>query len=117
MSMASDVPSWHEYLVAARRKVEIAAYHADCLDRELNAASGPVGLAPSIPVQAHFEGVVVSVMAAVDQIAQAVNKTFGLRLPPHQLVEKAFTAAREKVPSLSGWYEDPLGVDLRRIRV
>jgi hypothetical protein len=106
---------WREYLDAARRKAEVAAYFSERLidaHRDVKETSNP----PPIPIQAFFEGVVVSSMAAVDQVGQAVNKALGLKLRPETLVNKAFTRAGMELPNIKKWFDDPLGVDLRRIR-
>jgi hypothetical protein len=109
--------SWQEYIEAAHRKVEIATYHADSLQRVVADHSTSFKSAPSIPVQAHFEGVVVSIMAAVDQVAQAVNSAWQLRLHSADLVEKAFTALAEHLSEIDDWFREPIGRDLRRLRV
>jgi hypothetical protein len=116
VGITSPPSEWEEYLTAARRKVEIATYHAKRLKAELDARDGPTDGMPSIPIQAHFEGVVVSVMAAVDQVAQAVNSALGLKLRPEELAEKAFSRIGREVPEMSKWYDDPIGRDLRRSR-
>lgn len=59
--MPNATTNWGSYLAAARRKIEIAAFHLDQLSTAL-AMAEPTGPLPSIPVQAHFEGVVVSSM-------------------------------------------------------
>jgi hypothetical protein len=58
----------------------------------------------------------ISLMAAVDQIAQATNSARNLRLPPTELVEKAFNVLGDAVPAINSWYKERIGVDLRRIR-
>lgn len=75
------------------------------------------GSAPAINVQAHFVGVVVSVMAAVDQVAQAVNSAWQLHLDSSNLVEKAFTTLAGRMPAIDNWFKEQIGRDLRRIRV
>lgn len=109
--------SWQEYIGAVHRKLEIAAYHVDRLREVVDDRIGSSGSAPAIAVQAHFEGVVVSVMAAVDQVAQAVNSAWQLRLNPSNRVEKAFITLAEHLPEISDWFSEQLGLDLRRLRV
>jgi hypothetical protein len=111
----ADVNSWEPYFEAAHRKRAIAEYY---LSRLAEILTPPDGLArqPPIPVQAYFEGVIVSAMAAVDQVAQGINSALGLRLNPNTLVNGAFTKLTSFLPALQEWYENPLGIDLRRIR-
>lgn len=110
------IVNWNRYLEAANRKVEIAKYHFRFLLDGLQANEVPQDGMPGVPVQAHFEGLVVSVMAAVDQVAQAINSGLRMSLPPDQLVDAAFNEIGEAVPDLKRWYEESIGRDLRRIR-
>jgi hypothetical protein len=71
---------------------------------------------PSIPVQASFEGVVFAAIAAVDQVAQAVNSALKLGLAPGELFEEASKAIEASLPEFRAWREQPIGIDLRRIR-
>lgn len=57
-SAADLVGKVKEYLIAARRKVQIAEYHLGCLRLALAASERPDE--PSVPVQAHFEVVLYS---------------------------------------------------------
>ncbi len=107
----------NKYIEAAQRKLAIAAYHVDRLREVVGDHTGSFGSAPAIAVQAHFEGVVVSVMAAVDQVAQAVNSAWQLRVNSSNLVEKAFTTLAERLPEIGDWFSQPIGRDLRRLRV
>lgn len=100
-------------LEAADRKVRIAAFHCEQLERYLS--SEPRSECVSISIQAHFEGIVVSVIAAIDQVAQAVNAALGLRAKPEELMEKTFSAI-DDLPGVVEWYNDPIGRDLRSIR-
>lgn len=112
-----EMAPWQRYIDAAKRKVAIADFHADRLEHVLDKTESDKGLLPPIPVQAHFEGVIVSVMAAVDQVAQAVNSGLGLCLDQGELVSQSFSKLGAVMPELKSWFEDPLGLDLRRIRV
>jgi hypothetical protein len=68
MPKSSD--DWRMQFEAARRKIHVATYHVDCLREALNAENFLRRRSvPPIPIQAHFEGVVVSVIAAIDQVA------------------------------------------------
>lgn len=67
---------WREYLNAASLKVDIACYH----NEELLALLAREGKnrEPSTAVQAHFEGVLYSFVAASDQVAEAIVLDFRL---------------------------------------
>jgi hypothetical protein len=114
MPLSNEV--WHHYIEAARRKIAIAAYHADCLKKENTSTASGTPEAPSISVQAHFEGVIVSVEAAVDQVAQAVNEARRLGLKQDKLVDQCFASLADAIPQIGIWYKEPLGRDLRRIQ-
>ena len=108
--------TWQDYIEAANRKLEIAAYHKEQLGEAVRGYAAQSDQPPPIAVQAHFEGVVVSVMAAMDQVAQAVNSAWELGLKPTNLVEKAFRILAERIPAVADWFGEYIGVDLRRIR-
>ena len=106
------------YFDAARRKDLIAKYHLEELSRCLADAPKPKpnDPRPTIPIQAHFEGIVISVVAAVDQVAQAINKDCDLGAAPGDLFDKAYGNLAPKILRLKDWCEKPIGRDLRRIR-
>lgn len=112
----ADDAAWTNYLDAARRKIEIASFHANALDDFLKRGETPNDGRPPIAVQASFEGVVIAVVAAIDQVAQAVNSALGLRLPPADLFQGASREIEARVPEFKEWRENPLGIDLRRVR-
>lgn len=112
---AAQSERWHEFFEAAGRKVGIAAYHESVL-REVVQPVSDLETAPPIRVQAHFEGVVVSAVAAIDQIAQDANAQLRLGLAPEGLVRGVFEVLGKTLPSVRARYEKPLGRDLRRIR-
>jgi len=109
---------WTSYLAAAGRKGKIAAYHRDELTRLLNAqlSSGSLRELPRICIQAHFEGVLFSVTAAADQIAQAANSALELGATPSDLFDRAFSVLVEELPDLRAWRDNPLGRDVRALR-
>ena len=107
--------TYTDLITAAGRKIEAAAYHAEQL-RQLLDSGQPASDAPPVPVQAHFEGVVVSLIAAVDQVAQAVNSGRQLGLRQSDLVQKAFELLSAELPAVREWFHDAIGRDLRRIR-
>jgi hypothetical protein len=113
--MRENSEGWEKCFQAAHRKVAISRYHRDRLEEIIKQSEPPEELS-SIPVQAYFEGVVVSVMAAVDQVAQGVNFAIGLGAKPSKLFEMAFKEIIRLLPKVRMWYENPLGIDLRRIR-
>jgi hypothetical protein len=107
--------NWQQILEAARRKVAIARLHLDHLQNALRETSETPSNVPPIPVQAYFEGVVISVIAAIDQVEAAVKSA----LPrPHELEDrKTSPFYRLGIPDLTAWYDASFGRDLRRIRV
>jgi hypothetical protein len=111
------VTEWRQCLEAAQRKLDIASYHADQLTQELVLRNDTRPSLPPIPVQAHFEGIVVSLMAAVDQVAEAVNSGLGLGHSEGERREGAGRAIATAVPDVAAWYRNPLQQDLRSIRV
>ncbi len=108
---------WRPYLEAATRKIDIASYHVSRLDGELTSVDRRVVDVPSVPVQAHFEGTIVSVMAAVDQVAQATKSALQLRFGEQDLVTGAFGSLTQTMLDVQRWFDEPIGRDLRRIRV
>lgn len=103
-------------LHAASRKIGIAEFHLKHLRIELAATAVQNENPPPIPIQAYFEGVVSSVISAIDQVAQAANYVFSLHLSNGSLVEKSFAALITEIPGLQTWYSNSFGTDLRRIR-
>jgi hypothetical protein len=106
---------WKGFLDAARRKAAVSAYFSERLAKAHREVEQPSTL-PSTPIQAYFEGVVISSMAAVDQVALGVKKALGLRLPTDDLVSGAFAEVGKALPEVESWFNDPIGRDLRRIR-
>ena len=116
--MSSRNGNGETYFDAARRKDLIAKYHLEELSRRLADALEPKpnDFRPAIPIQAHFEGIVISVMAAVDQVAQAINEECDLKASPSDLFDKAYGNVALEIPRLKDWCEKLIGRDLRRIR-
>lgn len=115
--MSKPQDDWQSYIEAAQRKISIAAYHEECLQRELTSISRNQSSLPPIPIQAHCEGVIVSVIAAVDQVAKATKSALRLRLGEQDLVTGAFGSLAQTMPGVKSWFNEPIGHDLRRIRV
>ena len=115
--MPKSSEDWRMQFEAARRKIDVASYHVDCLREALNAENFPRRRSvPPIPIQAHFEGVVVSVIAAIDQVVQAVNSGLNLSLRQNKLFEGTFIRLGGIYPEIHSWVQNPIGRDLRRIR-
>lgn len=110
------ITKYKSCLNAASRKIGIAEFHLEQLRIELAATPVQNENPPPIPIQAYFEGVVSSVISAIDQVAQAANYGFSLRLNNGNLVEKGFAALIAEIPQLQTWYGNSLGIDLRRLR-
>ncbi len=104
------------YTIAADRKINIAKYHCEYLLKELKENSNNIDGMPAIEIQACFEGVILSVIASIDQVAQAINSGLKLSLWPGDLVNTSFSILSEEIPDLKEWFENPFGIDLRRIR-
>jgi len=105
-------------LGAARRERQIAEYHSKELGRRLDPVPKPEpDDSCPIPVQAHFEGVVTSVIEAVDKVAQAINAKLRLGAGPGQLFDKSYGELAPDIQNLESWREKPIGKDLRLIRV
>jgi hypothetical protein len=107
---------WTDYIDAAYRKIDIAAFHCEQLKITLGQYSGPFGSRPTIPIQAYFEGTIVATVSAVDQVAQAANSALNLHLESGNLFEGASREIESRIPSFRAWREQPIGIDLRRLR-
>lgn len=108
------MPNWETYIDAARRKIDIATFHGEQLKAALHAEQDD--WRPSIPVQASFEGIVVSVVSAIDQVAQAANSAWKIGAAPGELFQRASAAIEVQIPNFRLWREQPIGLDLRRLR-
>lgn len=109
--------SWCSYIDAAHRKIEIAAFHCAQLERALADCVPPHDGRPDIPVQAFFEGVVVATVSAIDQVTQATNSALGLGLAAGNLFAGAAPEIERRVPEFKTWSNQPVGRDLRKLRV
>ncbi len=104
---------WREYCFAARRKIDIAEYHLE----RLRAVTQETPIEPTVPVQAHLEGILFAFVAAADQTAEAINLGLGLNLDKPQLRD-----ALEKMPHFSvrsqlfKWHDAPIANDVRNVR-
>jgi len=107
---------WIDCIDAAYRKIDISAFHCEQLKIVLGQYCGFDGR-PSIPIQAYFEGTIVATIAAIDQVAQAVNKALSLGLSSCNLFDGASSEIGRRVPAFNDWREQPIGIDLRKLRV
>jgi hypothetical protein len=109
LSLDEDV-DWRDYCSAARRKVEISEYHLLCL-RDLDTG---LGLEPTIPVQAHLEGILFAFVAAADQTAQSINLGFRLQLDKPTLGDVFRGMPRSTLKRrLCRWHDAPTAADAR----
>lgn len=109
-------PHWTDYIDAAYRKIDIAAFHCEQFKIVLGQYQGPFDSSPTIPIQAYFEGTIVATVSAIDQVAQAVNSALNLHLEPRNLFEGASREIESLVPTFKAWRDQPIGLDLRRLR-
>ena len=100
--------NWQPYLGAARRRIAIARFHLDGLQKLLHQNDEVRSDAPPIPVQAYFDGVVTSVSAAIELVMQAIHT-----LPP---VARPQGTLESLSQDLTNWYKEPFREDLRRMR-
>jgi len=108
---------WVDYIDAAHRKIAIVSFHRGQLKAVLAEYGGSFDALPTIPIQAHFEGTIVATVSAIDQVAQAVNSALGLGLGSDRLFEGASAEIETMIPRFREWREQPIGLDLRRLRV
>lgn len=108
---------WTEYIDASHRKIAIAEFHCEQLKTALAICRDDASDRPDIPVQAFFEGVITAVISATDQVAQATNSALVLHANSGNLFNVASPAIEARVPCFTRWREQPIGHDLRRLRV
>ena len=106
-------PNWQSCLRAAERKTKIARYHLKKLrwhhehpDQHSDPGEPPsLESLPPIPIQAHFEGVVFSVRAAVEQIAKAIKL---VRKTDFNKTLRKFASATTnmRLKELAKWFND-----------
>jgi hypothetical protein len=109
---------WTAYIDAAHRKIAIAEFHCEQLHTALRDDHVDHGYRPSISVQAFFEGVITAVISAADQVAQTANSALklGSGRGDGNLFDVASPEIEARVPRFKEWREQPIGVDLRRLR-
>jgi len=103
-----------DFLNAAGRKVKISKYHLEELQKHL--VRDAHGSCVPVPVQAHFEGVIFSVIAADDQIAAAIRRMLGGRAGGETANKEQFQKLVVEVPELGAWQENAIYNDLRKVR-
>jgi hypothetical protein len=115
-----------QLLAAARRKIEIAAFHHESLER-LECLTEPAAEWPraTVPAQATFEGILIAFDAAVDQVTAALRYwprvSWADGQPPGTLDEALdlHETRRSNAPGIGGlrvWSDDPIVDDVRRVR-
>jgi hypothetical protein len=104
-------------LFAAKRKIDVARYHLVQLCERLDRTSKPQAL-PPIPVQAHFEGVVVSITAAEEKVKEALRTAYGVSRDDEHKCKRLYNEFARKLPALAAWYANasPLLGDIREVR-
>jgi hypothetical protein len=103
---------WADYLKAANRKIEIAGYHLQRLLPLLDASPGEDENGfPPLCVQAHFEGVLFSILAAANQVEEAIKRARKLNEKCRRCTIRAVSISR-----LEDWFFCPLVDDLRWVR-
>ncbi len=112
--MSGNNETWVEYLNAARRKLHIAKYHLGKLEVLVRPDNHSQ---EQIAIQAHFEGVLFAVIAAADQIAEAINlaQRLGLKNPNLRCALDNVEPS-EVFDKFSRWWNEPIIRDVRNIR-
>ena len=108
---------WPDYIDAAHRKIDIAAFHCNQLKAALAQSRDNGSSRPDIKIQAFFEGVITAAISAADQVAQAANSALKLRAGNGRLFDVAAPEIEARVPCFREWRERPIGRDLRKLRV
>jgi hypothetical protein len=114
-SLTRDDDELSRCLFAAERKIRVACYHFDELSDRLDQPSKSQDL-PPIPVQAHFEGVVVSIIAAEEKVKEAVRIAYGVRRKDEQKCRLLYKDVGRKLPKLGEWYANAFLGDIREVR-
>src|SRR5207302_333869 len=114
-------PSPEEYLDAARRKILMARYHLGVPEGEYRKKLEPFGCDVPIKIQAHFEGVLYSAMAASDQLANALRLIWKVWAVPEKETNlyKLLSYANPLSPLYSqtwAWYNSSMIQDVRLVR-
>ena len=123
--------TWVEFLVAAENKIRAARYHKGILKGEVLDLESRHVNQPTDKLQAHFEGVLYSYLAAIDQTRKVMMKGFKLRFDRPEpcptcrkspRVSDRFEDVVAKVPDsdlrqkLLDWHDQPILKDARNIR-
>lgn len=113
-----------DYLIAIRRKLQIAEYHRAELHQAAEAAEGDVDGLPPVNLQAHFEAACRAVVAMLDQLASGIAAELSLG-PVHEATPKKviswlrrleYPGAEELVVRLETLNDDPRLNDIRDVR-
>jgi hypothetical protein len=114
--MPRHTSDWRQLLFAAERKLRISEYHLEQLRRELSSPELQGDAVPPIPVQAHFEGVLVTLPSAENQLAEAAKIALGLDLPEGRVLKGGMQQLGRLVPEIRVWSGHEIVKDLRHIR-
>jgi hypothetical protein len=98
--------------------VQIAEYHVQNLGVALYLLELGSYPWPSIPIQAHFEGVVNCFVAAADKAAEAINAGWRLRLREVNLknvIDDSRWNSRVR-DELTDWFKEPIYNDIKVVR-
>lgn len=96
--------AWRESSTAVRRKLEMAAFHLDALHE--------TSYKLTVPFQAHFEGVLYSSDAAVDQLDAAVRRELAFT---SSTAERA-VALQALLGAIQAFNRQPIRTDARLLR-
>ena len=112
----SNISNITRQLIAAERKIEIACFHYQHLEKNLPSAHADSLGMPPIPVQAYFEGVVISAFSAIDKVLGALKIQYPNEITggdQFQLLEiiKPYAPGSKNLIEKESFYND-----LRRMR-
>lgn len=87
------------YLVAAERKIAIAEWELESLERRLSGDPGQLPVDAPVPVQADFEGVLNAFDSAVDQVTEALRVDHRSRAGALPDIDQCLRAVRDWLSS------------------
>lgn len=117
--------SFSDYLTAIDRKLQIVRFHREQLVPLLDAPADLDAVMPPVPVQAHFEGVLRSLVAMFDQLVAGIADVMPGMPQPHRARSSdvcsrlrcfASQPALETADLLESLHLNPLLSDARSIR-
>ena len=94
-------------LVAASRQIEISRFHYHELEKILPSAKPDERDMPPIPVQAFFEGTVISAFAAIDKLLGAIARHYSVPREFEQLANiESFAPGSKNLQDKENFYRD-----------